>query len=99
MEIFQIILGRYFIELIGASIRYSINYISAQFTGNDYLPFASYWNMKRGDYYQKLETETGNRIVGLIFLVLLLIIVVRLPHANIAAKNPAISISCGFENP
>jgi len=72
MDILQIILGRYFIELIGASIRFSFNYISAQIRRNEYIPFASYWNKKRGDYYQKLETEAGNRIVGFIFFVLLI---------------------------
>ena len=76
MDILQIIFGRYLIELFGASIRFSFNYIVAQITGKKYLKFASYWNKKSGDSYTKVETETGNRIVGLIFFALLLALIV-----------------------
>ena len=76
MILFEIILGRYFIELIGASIRFSFNLIKSKFFGTKLIKFEEYWNPKKGTYYNKLETETANRIAGFIFLAILLSLII-----------------------
>ncbi|NQX86776.1 MAG: hypothetical protein HRT67_12900 [Flavobacteriaceae bacterium] len=44
--------------------------------GNEIIPFSKFWSPE-GNQYKKLETETGNRIAGLIFFVIFFIILVK----------------------
>jgi len=78
MQFFQVIIGRYLVELIGASIRFSFNYLKSKITGSEYLKFSEYWNKKKGGLYEKLETETANRIAGGLFLFAIILIIVTL---------------------
>ena len=76
MEIFQIIFGRYLIELIGAYIRFGFGYLKSKLIGTEYIKFENYWNKKNGNQYEKLETETGNRIAGFFFFAILIGIII-----------------------
>ena len=76
MDIIQIIIGRFLVELFGASIRYSYCYLASKIQGKEVVPFSKFWS-SQGDRYKKLETETGNRIAGLIFFVIFFIILVK----------------------
>ena len=76
MEIFQIIFGRSLIELIGASIRFSFSYLKFKLLGNEYIKFEKYWNKKEGNKYDKVETETANRIAGFFFFAIFIGIII-----------------------
>ena len=76
MDLFSIIIGRYIVELIGASIRFSINYLITKIKGTNYIKFAEYWHKKKGGIYEKSETETANRIAGGFFLFAIILIIV-----------------------
>ncbi len=76
MEIIQIIIGRYLVELFGASIRYLLTNFFNKIKGNDLISFSKLWSPK-GDQYKKLETETSNRIAGLIFFVIFFIVLFK----------------------
>ena len=64
MEIIQILVGRYIIELTGAGLRTGFNRIASPFSKSTPKKFSDYWNHKKGGTYEKMETETANRIVG-----------------------------------
>ena len=64
MEIIQILIGRYLIELTGAGLRTGFHRITSQFSKSTPKKFSDYWNKKKGGKYEKTETETANRIVG-----------------------------------
>ncbi|MFH4966531.1 hypothetical protein V8G69_16135 [Gaetbulibacter sp. M235] len=76
MDIFQIIFGRYLIELIGASIRFSFGYIKSKLFGTKLIKFENYWHKKKGNQYDKLETETANRIAGFFFFAIFIGIII-----------------------
>ncbi|NVN18050.1 hypothetical protein GUA46_06840 [Muricauda sp. HICW] len=74
MDIFQIIFGRFFVELIGASIRYSLINISNIIREKELKSFSKFWTPD-GSEYKKLETESGNRIAALFVFVILLVLI------------------------
>ena len=76
MDLLSIIIGRYVIELIGALIRFSINYLIAKIKGTKHIKFEEYWHKKKGGVYEKSETETANRIAGGFFLFSIIIFIV-----------------------
>lgn len=77
MDILQIIIGRYLVEFLGAFIRYLYSNLFNKLKEENTIQFSKFWSPK-GDKYKKLETETGNRIAGLIFFVIIFIILVKL---------------------
>ncbi|AWX45710.1 hypothetical protein HME9304_02737 [Flagellimonas maritima] len=74
MDIFQIIFGRFVVELIGASIRYVVANIINKIKGKDFKPFSKFWTPD-GSKYKKLETESANRIAALFVFVILLVLI------------------------
>lgn len=74
MDIFQIIFGRFIVELIGASIRFLVVNILNTIKGTKTLSFSKFWTPNSNEY-KKLETETANKIVGLFFFVLVLVLI------------------------
>ena len=74
--IFDIFFKRYLLELTGASVRFAFSFLKSKIFGGDYIKFEEYWNAKKGNYYNKLETETANRIAGIIFFAIALSILI-----------------------
>ena len=73
MDILQIILGRYLLELIGASVRYIYISTSSLIGFNEYTTFRKIWSPDK----KKDENSTTNHGVGVIafgFIIILLII-------------------------
>ena len=68
MEIIQIIVGRYLVEFVGASVRFIAQRIISKLTGKNGVPFRHYWQQKKGGAYENMETETANRIAGIFIL-------------------------------
>ncbi len=64
MELFQILVGRYIIELTGAALRTGFNWMGSQFSKSTPKKFSDYKNNKKDGTYEKMETETANRVVG-----------------------------------
>ena len=64
MEIIQILIGRYIVELTGAGLRTGFDRIISLFKKSKPKKVSDYWNHKKGGTYEKMETETANRIVG-----------------------------------
>jgi nitric oxide reductase large subunit len=75
MDFIQVILGRYLIELLGASVRYIYENSIILFTNKDFISFSKFWNPKMSKE-KKLENEASNRIAGLIFFVIFFLILV-----------------------
>ncbi len=76
MDLLQIFLGKYFIELLGASIRFFLANLKNKLLRRDFIRFSKFWNNK-GNQFEKMENETNNRIAGGFFLIIVLIIVVK----------------------
>lgn len=71
-DILGLIFGRYLIELLGASIRFLYGYVKSKLFGEKYIKFENYWSNKKGNSYNKMETETANRIAGFLFILIII---------------------------
>lgn len=73
MNFIQIILGRYLLEFLGALIRYIWSNLLNIFSDEEPKSFSEFWSPK-SKKYEKLENEASNRIVGLIFFIIVLVL-------------------------
>lgn len=77
MDIFQIVFGRFFVELIGAFLRYIFVNFILKVKGDALIPFSKFWTPNESEY-KKLETEAANRIAAIIALIIFLIMIYHL---------------------
>lgn len=62
MDILQILVGRYLLELIGACVRYIYLNTSSLIGFNEYTTFRKIWSPDK----KKDENSTANHVVGVI---------------------------------
>ena len=75
MDFIEIILGRYLLEFLGASIRYIYLNIGSLIKINNYTPFSKIWSPK-GNIDKKNENSTLNHMIGVIFLGIVVVLLV-----------------------
>jgi len=52
-----------------------ISYLIAKMKGTKHIKFKKYWNNKRTNTYENLETETANRIAGGLFFAMIILLI------------------------
>ncbi|MES2748411.1 MAG: hypothetical protein V4648_08525 [Bacteroidota bacterium] len=76
LEFFEIISGRYLLNLTGGTIRFIYGTIwrtifdKPRFTYSEYL-----YGIQDGDFWNEFGQESGNRIVAFIFIVIIILFV------------------------
>ena len=79
MNFFQIIIGRYFLEIIGATARYFFLNTLAYIKGSEPESFSNIWAPKIGDD-KRVANGMANHMIGVIIFmtVIVILVIVRL---------------------
>ena len=72
MDIFQILVGKYILELIGACVRYIYLNTSSLLGFNEYISFRKIWSPDK----KKDENSTTNNGVGVIVFGIIIILLI-----------------------
>ncbi|WP_291286861.1 hypothetical protein [Flavobacterium sp.] len=67
MDLLEIILGRYFIEILGACVRFTYLNTIVLFNEDDFITFSEVWSPK-GNNNKKDANSERNHMIGVIFL-------------------------------